>query len=102
MRNSVKIVFYADFSFGISYNVSNGGGSDGATAKTKGDLIMLSSRFQVRRILDMVSLLQKSRTWRAKKLANLYDIHVSRIYSDFKIIAEFFPLKNKNGYYWIG
>ena len=61
-------------------------------------------RKQVRRILSIIERLQKSkdRGIRVRELAAFYDIDITRIYEDLKIIRDFYEVKKKdNGSYWI-
>lgn len=59
-------------------------------------------RKQLRRILDLVEFLQKStRGIKVRDLANIYDIDITRIYEDLKVIREFYDLKKDRGAYWI-
>ena len=58
-------------------------------------------RKQVRRILSIVKLLQKSRGIRVRDLAEFYDVDITRIYDDLKIIEDFYDLKKNKGSYWI-
>ena len=58
-------------------------------------------RKQMRRILKIVERLQKSRGIKVRDLADLYDIDITRIYEDLKIIKDFYELKKDKGSYWI-
>ena len=59
-------------------------------------------RKQMRRILSIVEHLQKStRGIRVRDLAGHYDVDITRIYEDLKIIKEFYALKKDKGNYWI-
>ena len=46
-------------------------------------------RKQGRRILKIIERLQKSNGIRIRDLANFYDVDITRIYEDLKIIKEF-------------
>ena len=60
-------------------------------------------RKQVRRILSIIERLQKSsgRGIRVRELAAFYDVDITRIYEDLKIIRDFYDLKKDKGSYWI-
>ena len=58
-------------------------------------------RKQVWRILDIVERLQKSRGIRVRDLADFYEVDITRIYEDLKIIKDFYPLEKDRGSYWI-
>ena len=58
-------------------------------------------RKQVRRILSIIERLQKSRDIRVRELAEFYDVDITRIYDDLKIIEDFYDLKKNKGSYWI-
>ncbi|MCG9131541.1 WYL domain-containing protein [Candidatus Poribacteria bacterium] len=58
-------------------------------------------RKQVRRILSIVKRLQKSRGIRVRELVDFYDVDITRIYEDLKIIKEFYDLKKDKGDYSI-
>ena len=58
-------------------------------------------RKQVRRILDIIERLQKSSGIRVRDLAEFYEIDITRIYEDLKIIKDFYPLEKDRGSYWI-
>ena len=58
-------------------------------------------RKQVRRILKIVERLQKADRIRVRDLADFYDVDITRIYDDLKIIREFHDLKKDRGDYWI-
>ena len=59
-------------------------------------------RKQMRRILSLVERLQKStRGFRVRDLADFYDVDITRIYEDLKIIKDFYDLKKNKGAYWI-
>ena len=58
-------------------------------------------RKQVRRILSIIEHLQKAGGIRVRDLAGLYDVDITRIYNDLKIIKEFRDLKKDKGDYWI-
>ena len=47
-------------------------------------------RKQVRRILKIIERLQKLNGIRIRDLANFYDVDITRIYEDLKIIKEVF------------
>lgn len=54
-------------------------------------------RKQVRRILSIVERLRKVDRITVRDLANFYDIDITRIYDDLKIIKEFYELKRDRG-----
>ena len=58
-------------------------------------------RKQVRRILKIVERLKKADRIRVRDLADFYDVDITRIYEDLKIIREFYDLKKDRGDYWI-
>ena len=60
-------------------------------------------RKQVRRILGIIERLQKSRGRgiRVRDLASSYEVDITRIYEDLKIIRDFYDLKKDKGFYWI-
>lgn len=58
-------------------------------------------RKQVRRILKIIERLQKSSGIRVRDLAKFYDVDITRIYDDLKIIEDFYNLKKDKGSYWI-
>ena len=58
-------------------------------------------RKQVGRILDIIDRLQKSNGIRVRDLADFYDVDITRIYEDLKVIKEFYNLKRDRGDYWI-
>ena len=59
-------------------------------------------RKQVRRILSLVERLQKSTHGiRVRDLADFYEVDITRIYEDLKIIKDFYKLKKDKGDYWI-
>ena len=58
-------------------------------------------RKQVRRILRIIERLKKSRGIRVRDLAEFYDVDITRIYEDLKIIRDFYDLKKDRGSYWI-
>ena len=60
-------------------------------------------RKQVRRILSIIERLQKSsgRGIRVRDLAAFYDVDITRIYEDLKVIEDFYDLKKDKGAYWI-
>ena len=59
-------------------------------------------RKQVRRILSIVERLQKARSRgiRVRDLAEFYDVDITRIYDDLKVIEDFYDLKRDGGDYW--
>ena len=59
------------------------------------------SRKQVRRILKIIERLQKSNGIRVRYLADFYDVDITRIYEDLKVIKDFYELKKDKGSYWI-
>ena len=59
-------------------------------------------RNQLKRILDIIKTLEQSPNgWRVRNLARRYSVNQSRIYSDLKIIEEFYVLKRDKGVYRI-
>ncbi len=58
-------------------------------------------RKQMRRILSLIERLQKSSGIRVRDLVDFYDVDITRIYEDLKIIGDFYELKKDKGYYWI-
>ena len=58
-------------------------------------------RKQMRRILSIIDRLQKSRGIRVRDLVDHYDVDITRIYEDLKIIKEFYDLKRDKGSYSI-
>ena len=58
-------------------------------------------RKQVRRIFSIIDRLQKSNGIRVSDLADFYDVDITRIYEDLKIIKDFYELKKDKGSYWI-
>ena len=58
-------------------------------------------RKQMRRILSIVKRLQKSKPIKVRDLADFYDVNITRIYDDLKIIEDFYDLKKDKGSYWI-
>ena len=58
-------------------------------------------RKQVRRILNIIERLQKAGGIRIRDLAEFYDVDITRIYDDLKIIKDFYALKKDKGFYWI-
>ena len=58
-------------------------------------------RKQVRRILSIIDRLQKADGITVRSLASFYDIDITRIYDDLKIIKDFYDLKKDRGSYWI-
>ncbi|MCY4568170.1 MAG: WYL domain-containing protein [Candidatus Poribacteria bacterium] len=58
-------------------------------------------RKQVRRILRIIDRLQKSNGIRVRDLADFYDVDITRIYEDLKIIKDFYDLRKDKGDYWI-
>ena len=58
-------------------------------------------RKQMRRILSIIERLQKLGGIRVRDLAEFYDVDITRIYDDLKIIEDFYNLKKDKGCYWI-
>ena len=58
-------------------------------------------RKQVRRILSIIERLQKAGGIRIRDMAEFYDVDITRIYDDLKIIKDFYDLKKNKGSYWI-
>ena len=58
-------------------------------------------RKQVRRILSIVNRLQKSNGIRVRDLADFYDVDITRIYEDLKVLKDFYEVKSHRGDYWI-
>ena len=58
-------------------------------------------RKQVRRILDLIRTLERSSGMRVTALARLYGVDKSRIYSDLKIIKEYYVVEKRDGIYRI-
>ena len=59
-------------------------------------------RKQMRRILSIIERLQKStKGIRVRNLVDFYDVDITRIYEDLKIIKDFYDLKRDKGYYSI-
>ena len=58
-------------------------------------------RTQVRRILKIIERLQKSNGIKVRDLADFYDVDITRIYDDLKIIRDFYELIKDRGYYRI-
>ncbi len=58
-------------------------------------------RKQMRRILSIVERLRKSNGIRVRDLAAFYEVDITRIYEDLKIIGDFYELKKRKGTYWI-
>ena len=58
-------------------------------------------RRQMRRILSIIERLQKASSIRVRDLAEFYDVDITRIYDDLKIIEDFYDLKRDKGTYWI-
>ena len=58
-------------------------------------------RKQMRRILSLIERLQKTDRIKVRDLAEFYDVDITRIYDDLKIIREFHDLKKDRGDYWI-
>ena len=58
-------------------------------------------RKQVRRILSIIDRLQKKRCIRVRDLAEFYDVDITRIYDDLKVVEDFYDLKRDGGDYWI-
>ena len=54
-------------------------------------------RKQMRRILSIIERLQKARGIRVRDLADFYDVDITRIYEDLKIIKDFYDLKRDKG-----
>ena len=53
-------------------------------------------RKQLRRILSIIERLQKSNGIRIRDLADFYDVDITRIYEDLKIIKDFYALEKDN------
>ena len=58
-------------------------------------------RKQMRRILRIIKRLQQTDGIRVRDLAEFYDVDITRIYDDLKIIKDFYNLKRDKGSYWI-
>ena len=58
-------------------------------------------RKQVWRILKIIERLQKSNGIRVRDLADFYDVDITRIYEDLKVIKDFYELKKDKGSYSI-
>ena len=58
-------------------------------------------RKQVQRILDLVRTLERSSGMKVATLARLYDVDKSRIYSDLKILEEYYIVEKKQSFYRI-
>lgn len=58
-------------------------------------------RKQVQRILDLVRTLERTSGMRVAALAKLYDVDKSRIYSDLKILEEYYIVEKRQGFYRI-
>ena len=58
-------------------------------------------RKQVQRILDLVRTLERSSGMKVAALARLYDVDKSRIYSDLKILEEYYIVEKRQGFYRI-
>ncbi len=58
-------------------------------------------RKQVQRILDLVGTLERSSGMKVAMLARLYDVDKSRIYSDLKILEEYYNVEKRQGFYRI-
>ena len=58
-------------------------------------------RKQVRRIFSIIERLQKTDGITVRALADFYDVDMTRIYEDLKIIKDFYELKRDKGSYWI-
>ncbi len=58
-------------------------------------------RKQVERILNIIDRLQKSNGIRVRDLADFYDVDITRIYEDLKVIKGCYDLKRDRGDYWI-
>ena len=56
-------------------------------------------RKQVRRILDLIRTLERSSGIKVAALARLYGVDKSRIYSDLKIIEEYYVVEKRHGIY---
>ena len=59
-------------------------------------------RAQLRRILSLIDRLQKTtRGIRVRDLVDFYDVDITRIYEDLKVIGDFYELEKDRGTYWI-
>ena len=58
-------------------------------------------RKQVQRILDLITTLERSSGMRVDVLARLYGVDKSRIYSDLKILEQYYTVEKKQGFYRI-
>ncbi len=58
-------------------------------------------RKQMRRIFNIIDRLQKSNGIKVRDMADFYDVDITRIYEDLKIIKDFYELKKNKGDYWI-
>lgn len=58
-------------------------------------------RKQVRRILDLIRTLERSSGMKVTALARLYGVDKSRIYSDLKILEEYYVVEKRHGVYRI-
>lgn len=58
-------------------------------------------RKQVRRILDLIRTLERSSGMKVATLARLYGVDKSRIYSDLKILEEYYIVEKRHGVYRI-
>ena len=58
-------------------------------------------RKQVQRILDLVRTLERSSGMKVAALARLYGVDKSRIYSDLKILGEYYTVEKRQGFYRI-
>jgi predicted DNA-binding transcriptional regulator YafY len=72
-----------------------------ATQQQEKNMGYSDGRKQVRRILSIIERLQKARSIRVRDLADFYDVDITRIYDDLKIIEDFYDLKRDRGDYWI-
>ena len=51
--------------------------------------------------MSIINRLQKARSIRVRDLVDFYDVDITRIYDDLKIIEDFYELKRDKGDYWI-
>ena len=58
-------------------------------------------RRQLRRIFSIIERLQKASGIKVRDLAEFYDVDITRIYEDLKIIKDFYALRKDKGSYWI-
>ena len=75
-----------------------------ATQQQEENMGYSDGRKQVERILSIIDRLQKARGTRGirvRDLANFYDVDITRIYEDLKVIKECYNLKRDRGDYWI-